>query len=244
MGFADEGAAALTMTATVAPGREEHELALLLGGRCRRCAERIPGGTALRGRPCPRCGEQTLPGPVDREVLHRLSSERATVRLGVAVAVVALGALAASWFPLLTSVLLVVALVWLRVTLVRPALQLLTPQRRLVSRWTLRLAAGCFLALAILAFEVLTLVPAFGALAKVGLSAGEVAVAGLFARRYLAWQTEREARGLPVAWWEVTVLAVWMLVMLVMTAVTVVLVWVVLQKLGVLKAALAAPVGG
>jgi hypothetical protein len=232
------------MTATRPWGNEEHELALLLGGRCRRCAERIPGGTALRGRPCPGCGEETLPGPVDREVLHRLSSLRATARLGVAVGVVALAALVAGWFPLLTSVLLVAALVWLRVTLVRPALQLLTPQRRLVARWTLRLAAGCFLALAIVAFEALTLVPAFGALAKVVLSAGEVAVAGLFARRYLDWQTEREARGVPVAWWEVAVLAVWLLALLVMTAVTAVLVWWVLQQLGFIKAALVAPVGG
>ncbi len=232
------------MTATRVSGNEEHELALLLGGRCRRCAERIPGGTALRGKPCPRCGEETLPGPVDREVLHRLSSERASARLWVAVLVVGLASLVASWFPLLTSVLLVVALVWLQATLVRPALRLLTPRRRLVSRWTLRLAAGCFLALAILAFELLTLVPGFGALAKVVLSAGEVAVAGIFARRYLAWQTEREARGEPVAGWEVAVLAVWLLSLLVMTAVSVTLVWWVLQQLGFLKAALAAPVGG
>lgn len=44
---------------------EEHGLALLLSGRCRRCAERIPGGAALRGRPCPHCGEPTLPSAVD-----------------------------------------------------------------------------------------------------------------------------------------------------------------------------------
>jgi len=232
------------MTATHVSGNEEHELALLLGGRCRRCAERIPGGTALRGKPCPRCDEETLPGPVDREVLRRLSSERATARLWVAVGVVGLASLVASWFPLLTSVLLVAALVWLRVTLVRPALRLLTPRRRLVSRWTLRLAAGCFLALAILTFEALTLVPGFGALAKVVLSAGEVAVAGIFARRYLAWQTEREAQGVPVAGWEVAVLAVWLLALLVMTAVTVTLVWLLLQQLGGIKAFLSAPVGG
>jgi hypothetical protein len=126
------------MTATRVSGNEEHELALLLAGRCRRCAERIPGGTALRGKPCPRCDEATLPGPGDREVLHRLSSERASARLWVAVLGVGLASLVASWFPLLTSVLLVAALVWLRVTLVRPALRLLTPRRRLVSRWRAR----------------------------------------------------------------------------------------------------------
>ncbi|MCP3142611.1 hypothetical protein [Pyxidicoccus xibeiensis] len=231
------------MSATAAASGEEHELALLLGGRCRRCAERIPGGTALRGRPCPRCGEQTLPSAVDREVLHRLSSERANVRLWVAVVVVAVAGLAASWFPLLTSVLLIAALVWIRVTMVRPALQLLGPQRRLVSRWTLRLAAGCFVSLAILLFELLTFIPGFGALAKVALSAGEVAAAGIFARRYLAWQTEREARGIAVAGWEVALLVGFMVMLLVFTAASVMLVWWVLQKLGLLQGFLAAPVG-
>jgi hypothetical protein len=231
------------MSATAAARGEEHELALLLAGRCRRCAERIPGGTALRGRPCPRCDEQTLPSPTDREVLHRLASERASVRLWVAVAVVALASFAASWFPLLTSLLLVAALVWIRVTMVRPALQLLGPQRRLVSRWTLRLAAGCFVAAAVLLFEVLTFIPAFGALAKVALSAGEVAAAGVFARRYLAWQTEREARAIPVAAWEMALLVGFMLMLLAITAVTVVLVGWVLQKLGLLQGFLAAPVG-
>lgn len=235
----------LTMTATARSARsEEHELALLLSGRCRRCAERIPGGTALRGRPCPRCAEQTLPNPTDREVLHQLASERATVRLGIAVAFVALAALVASWVPLLTSLLLVAALVWLRVTLVTPALQLLTPQRRLVSRWTLRLAAGCFVALSVLVLELLTLIPAFGALAKVAISAGQVALAGLFARRYLAWQTEREARGVSVAFWEMGLLVGWMLMLLTFTAASVLLVLYVLQSLGLAQCFLAAPMGG
>lgn len=235
----------LTMTANGRSARsEEHELALLLSGRCRRCAERIPGGTALRGRPCPRCDEETLPNPTDREVLHQLASERATVRLGIAVAVVALAALVASWVPLLTSLLLVAALVWLRVTLVTPALQLLTPQRRLVSRWTLRLAAGCFVALSVLVLELLTLIPAFGALAKVAISAGQVALAGLFARRYLAWQTEREARGVSVAFWEMGLLVGWMLMLLTFTAASVLLVLYVLQSLGFVQGFLAMPMGG
>jgi hypothetical protein len=168
-------------------------------------------------------------------VLHRLAADRATVRLWVAVTVVTLAALAASWLPLLTSLLLAAALLWLRATLVRPALQLLTPQRRLVSRWTLRLASGCYLAFSILLLEVLTLIPGFGALAKVVLSAAEVAAAGLFARRYLAWQTEREAQGLPVATWEIALLAAWLLLLLTMTTVTVLCVLWVLDTLGLLK---------
>ena len=232
------------MSATVAASGEEHQLALLLGGRCRRCAEKIPGGTALRGLPCPRCGEQTLPSPTDREVLHQLAAERASVHLWLAVGVVAVASLAASWFPLLTSVLLIAALVWIRVTIVRPALQFLTPQRRMVSRLTLRLAAGCFVAAAILMHELLTFVPAFGALAKVALSAAQVAGAGVFARRYLAWQTEREARGIALAAWEVALVAGFLLLLLALTAGAAMLLWWLFQKLGLLQTFLAGPVAG
>ncbi|MBZ4415830.1 hypothetical protein [Myxococcus sp. RHSTA-1-4] len=232
------------MSVTAVAGSEEHELALLLGGRCRSCAERIPGGIALRGQPCPRCGERTLPSPVDREVLHQLASERASAHLWVAVLAVGAAALAASWFPLLTSVLLILALVWIRVKIVRPALQFLTPQRRMVSRLTLRLAAGCFVAAAILAHELLTFVPAFGALAKVALSAGQVAAAGIFARRYLSWQTEREGLGIPLAKWEVALLVGFLLMLLAFTTAAAMLLWWVFQKIGVLQTFLAGPVVG
>ncbi|MFP2903878.1 hypothetical protein ACLESD_02155 [Pyxidicoccus sp. 3LFB2] len=232
------------MSTTAVAGGEEHELALLLAGRCRRCAEKIPGGAVLRGKPCPRCDEQTLPSPTDREVLHRLATERASARLWVAVAVVAVASLAASWFPLLTSILLVAALMWIRVTMVRPALQLLTPQRRQVSQLTLRLSAGCFVAAAILLGEVLTFIPAFGAMAKVVLSTSQVAAAGVFARRYLAWQTEREARGIPLARWEVVLLVGFMLSLGVFTVGSVLLLWWLFEKLGVLRTLLSSVVGG
>jgi hypothetical protein len=215
---------------------EEHELALLLSSRCRRCAERLPGGTALRGHPCPRCGEQTLPGATDRAVLHELHASQSAVRLWLAVAAVAAGALVASWFPLVNSLLVVAALVWIRFTIVKPGLALLTPRRRIVTRWTLRLAAGCFVALSIIVLELLTLIPAVGALAKTLVSAAEVGGAGLLARRYLTWQISREGQGVPVAFWEILLLAVAALVLLAMVAATVAVVLWLLDKLGLVQA--------
>jgi hypothetical protein len=217
---------------TVLAASEEHALALLLSGRCRACAERLPGGTALRGHPCARCGEETLPDATDRTVLHALHTERATVRLWVAGVAVGLAALVAGWFPVLNSLLIAAALVWVRFTVVRPALRLLTPRRRLVSRWTLRLAAGCFLALSIIFLESLTLLPGLGALAKALLSGAQVVVAGAFARRYLGWQLEREGRGTPVAVWEVGLLGAWLSVMLGLVAGLVALALWLLEKLG------------
>jgi hypothetical protein len=214
---------------------EEHELALLLSGRCRRCAERLPGGTALRGRPCPRCGEATLPSATDRAVLHELHLSQSAVRLWLAVGAVTAGALVASWFPLLNSLVIIGALVWLRFTVVKPGLSLLTPRRRIVTRWTLRLAAGCFLALSIIVLEALTLIPAAGAVVKTVVSAAEVAVAGGVTRRYLTWQIGREGRGVPVALWELVLLGVWAAVLLAMVAGMVAVVLWILGQLGLLE---------
>ncbi|WP_224362139.1 hypothetical protein [Hyalangium versicolor] len=215
---------------------EEHELSLLLSGRCRRCAERLPGGTALRGRPCPRCGEPTLPSAMDRAALHELHGTQSTVRLWLAVAAVTAGALVASWFPLVNSLLLAGALVWIRFTIVRPGLTLLTPRRRIVTRWTLRLATGCFLALSVIVLELLTLIPAAGAVVKTVVSAGQVAAAGGATRSYLSWQVGREGRGEPVALWEVALLAVWTVVLLAVVAGMVAVVLWILGKLGLLHA--------
>lgn len=219
------------MTSTLA-SREEHELALLLSGRCRRCAERIPGGTALRGRPCPRCDEPTLPSATDRAVLHTLHTSRSGVHLWAAAVVVALAALVAGWFPLLNSLLIAAALLWLRFTVVRPALRLLTPRRRLVSRWTLRLATGCFLALSVVVLELLTLLPGVGALLKALLSAAQVALAGGFSRRYLTWQLGREGQGTPVALWELGLVAFWAALLVALAVGTVLVLLWVLEKLG------------
>ena len=214
---------------------EEHELALLLSGRCRRCAERLPGGTALRGRPCPRCGEATLPSATDRAVLQELHGSESAVRLWLAVVAVTVGALVASWFPLINSLLIIGALVWLRFTVVKPGLSLLTPRRRIVARWTLRLATGCFLALSIIALELLTLIPAAGALVKTVVSAAEVAAAGVLTRRYLTWQIGREGRGAPVAFWELALLGVWTAVLVLVLAGMVAVVLWILGQLGLLE---------
>ncbi|HEX8705970.1 MAG TPA: hypothetical protein VF815_44450 [Myxococcaceae bacterium] len=224
----------MTSSPTLAAS-EEHELALLLSGRCRRCAERLPGGTALRGRPCPRCGEATLPSATDRAVLHELHGSQSAVRLWLAVVAVTVGALVASWFPLINSLLIIGALVWLRFTVVKPGLALLTPRRRIVTRWTLRLATGCFLALSIIVLELFTLVPGAGALVKTVVSAAEVALAGVLTRRYLTWQIRREGRGVPVAFWELALLGVWTAVLAVVVAGMVAVVLWILGQLGLLE---------
>ncbi|BDG05846.1 RING finger protein [Anaeromyxobacter oryzae] len=178
--------------------RESHELALLLAGRCRRCAERVPGGTALRGAPCPRCAAPTARTEEDRLAVATLLAARTRVHLDAAIIVVLGATFATSFFPVAASLVLAAGFLWVGAKVVRPALRLLSPRRRVVSAWTIRLAGGAWFAASALVMEVLTLVPAFGSIGKAAISAAQLAIAGVFARGYLASQARREANGLPV----------------------------------------------
>ena len=58
------------MTVALTVGQDHEVVLLLLLGRCRKCAERLGGGTALRGRPCSTCGAGTALTEGEREGLH------------------------------------------------------------------------------------------------------------------------------------------------------------------------------
>ncbi len=79
--------------------------------------------------------------------------------------------------------------------MVRPALRLLSPRRRIVSAWTIRLGGGVWLAGSAIVMELLTLLPAFGSIGKASISAAQLALAGAFSRAYLSSQARREAAG-------------------------------------------------
>src|SRR5439155_568161 len=143
-----------------------HGLALLLAGRCRRCAELLPGGAALRGLPCATCHEPTTPTDEERAELARRFQERGAVRTWIAVAAVTAGTLVAGWMPLVTALLLAGSLIWIRAAVVAPAARLFSTPRRVVSQWTLRLAGACYFSLAVVFVELLTLVPVLGLLGK------------------------------------------------------------------------------
>jgi len=177
---------------------EAHQVGLLLAGRCRACAERLPGGAALRGRPCPACDTPTAPTPADRVELARRFAERSGARLWVAVAAVTVATLLVGWAPLAASLVLAAGLLWVAAAIVRPALRLLPTGRRAVAGWTLRLVGAGYLAVLVVFVELLTLLPGVGLPVKAVVAAAQVGAGAWFARRYLGWQAAREARGEPV----------------------------------------------
>src|SRR5262249_31353094 len=98
----------------------------------------------------------------------------------------------------------------------------------IVARWTLRLTAAVFVGLSFLVLELLTFVPAAGAIAKLLLVPSQIAFAGWFARRYLTWQTAREAARARVAAWEWGVRApIFGVILLVMLAVIALVAWII-----------------
>jgi hypothetical protein len=189
----------------VAP--EAHELALLLSGRCRACAERLPGGAALRGLPCPACDTPTAPTGADRAELATRFHARATVRMWVAVLAVGLGTLLTGWAPLAASLALAAGLAWVAGAIARPALRLLPTGRRLVAAWTLRIVGAGYLAVLVVFVELLTLLPGFGLPVKAVVTAAQVGLGAWFARTYLGWQAARELRREPVGVGELGFLA-------------------------------------
>ncbi|MGC3999006.1 MAG: DUF4126 family protein [Anaeromyxobacter sp.] len=187
---------------------EPRQLSLLVGGRCRRCAERLPGGVALRGGACPACGTSAAQTPDDRGFVQALLEARARNRTWVAVLVSAGVVFLGGWLPGLAPLVLLGAYVWVQVALVRPVARLLPVRRRLVATWTVRLASAALFATTVSVVELMTLLPFIGAIGKSAATAAQVGGLAWWARHYLVWQARREGRGQRVAWWEYALLVV------------------------------------
>ena len=182
-----------------------HTRALLLDGRCPACAEPL-GARALFGRePCSHCGAEVRAHqggtPLADQIRERGKRQLLMIAAGVGVAHLVLGS-----FPLLGALVLIAAAAWIRVGILQPVSAMLSPRRRVLTRWTARLVIAAALAIAVIATELLTLVPLLGPIAKSIIGAAEVAIAAWAVTRYVHWQLDREAVDQPIEAWEYIVL--------------------------------------
>ncbi len=177
--------------APVSTSMVQHGVALALRGRCAFCAEVTERPGILSGTPCDVCGGAFTE---DAAFGARVVSEMEVLtreRFGTVLATATLVAALAGTVPLLGLVANLVALIVFRLWVVGPCLALLAGTRRLVARWTLRLATAWLLALT----GLLLAIPC-AAFVQTALVVGVVWWSG---RAYLLWQLRREQARVPVA---------------------------------------------
>lgn len=185
----------------------DHGIALLVRGRCPACAELVPVSRLFRDEPCPHCG--------GRLEAHRDASDRVvdvlTTRgrrrlIGVCAAV-AVAHLVLGWIPLLETLTLLLAALWLRFGITMPAVRAMSPPRRIVATWTARLLVGALLAVTLVFTQLAMLLGPAALLLKAILGVVQVAGAAALITAYLHWQLRREVAREPVGAAEWVVLA-------------------------------------
>jgi hypothetical protein len=182
-----------------------HARALLLLGCCPACAEPLAARSLFGSVPCGRCEAAIDPALGGARLASELR-ERGRRRLVAIILAVGLAHLLLGWIPLAGAVVLVLAAAWIRLGILQPISAMLSPRRRVLTRWTARLVMAAALAVTVIAVEALTLVPVLGLPIKALLGTGEVAIAAWAVTAYVHWQLEREAAGEAIASWEWLVL--------------------------------------
>jgi len=176
----------------------EHRQKLLLRGRCGRCAETVPSSAALRGRPCPHCGDRlVIPGGLGQQVSQRVGFWRLVIYPLVLFATL-LGGL----IPLLPGLIIFVATLLAHAFVVRRPMRWLGPARRITARFNLSLALAML--------NALNLVVNLLILPFVGVSAVVASVVGTvltviyveFALLFVQGRLAAEAREEPLKAWE------------------------------------------
>ncbi len=181
---------------------QAHGQALVLLGRCPRCAELLTHRALFGSEPCGRCDTALVEFDLDASSISASLGRKGMLHLaGVSIAV-AVGHFAVGWFPLLSSLLMLAAAAWIRFGILYPLTVGMSPKRRMLTRWTARLLVGVFLAFSLIATEALTLIPVLGVMAKSLLGVLQIAAIAAIVTFYVRWQLRRAAAGAEPAAWE------------------------------------------
>lgn len=169
----------------------DHRRQLMLDLRCAHCAERAPPEVLLRAVPCASCGERNVwsADEADGGVVPELTSTWRARRYWV-YALVGVGSLVGGALPLVATLLTFLGMAVARYGMLRAALRWLTPARRAATALTLHLGLVLASLAALVAHELLTLLPVVNLPLK-----GAVSVLGVMAYTELALRlVERQLR--------------------------------------------------
>lgn len=177
-----------------------------MDARCPACAEPLGARSLFGAAPCSWCDTPMAPGLAGAHLANEVRERGRRHLFGIALAVGA-AHLLLGWMPLIGALVLLAAAAWIRVGILQPTSAMLSPRRRVLTRWTARLVMATALALTVIVTEALSLVPVLGLPVKAVISAGEVAIAAWAVTAYVHWQLRREAEPRPISSWEWVVLA-------------------------------------
>ena len=181
---------------------QAHGQALVLLGRCPRCAEILTYRALFRSEPCKRCDTALIEFDIDASSISSRLGRKGILHLAGVSTAVAIGHFVVGWFPLLSSLLMLAAAVWIRFGILYPLTVVMSLKRRMLTRWTARLLVGAFLAFSLIATEALTLIPGLGVIAKALLGVLQVAGIAAIVTFYVRWQLQRAVTGREPAAWE------------------------------------------
>jgi hypothetical protein len=178
-----------------------HARALLLDGRCPACAEFLGPRSLFGAAPCARCTTLIDPRSSGASLAASVESRGRRRLFGIVIAV-AVSHLLLGWIPLVSALVLVLSAAWIRIGILQPTSALLSPRRRVLTRWTARLLVAAAIAGTVIVTEALTLLPVVGTVIKAILGAAQVGFAAWAVTAYVHWQLRREAQNRPIASWE------------------------------------------
>ena len=139
---------------------EEHRRSLMLKRRCSHCAERVRASILLRGRPCPRCQKvSSWNRSEDADALISALDQKWRRRRWWVYGILALGTFSTGMFPLVATLLALLAMVYARLVIVRRSLLWFGPGRRFTARFTIRAFMLTTGLMALVSNELLTLLP-------------------------------------------------------------------------------------
>ncbi len=180
-----------------------HRRMLLGRGRCSECAESVPPRSLMTGAECPHCGqsprwpvEQGAGGRVEL-VTGRWRRTRWWVYGGAGAGSLILGP-----FPLAASLLVLIALLVARYVLFREALEWLSPRRRVLARFSLRMWMAGVAVATLIAQELLTLIPLVNLVAKPLVSLLMIAIFVEGGLRFIRGRLERDQETTDLDTWE------------------------------------------
>jgi hypothetical protein len=179
-----------------------HRRLLVSRARCPGCAEVLKGQALYGGSSCEYCGTSTVLFGISGEDTAKAFRRKSRIHLSLITLMVGIAYMILGWVPLLGSVALLVAGIWIKVGILYPVTATFNIRRRIVTRWSAKMLLAGFIVLTLVICEAMTLTGVFSGFVKAIIGSIQVALAALFVTMYVNWQIGREQRDAPIGWWE------------------------------------------